>query len=66
MPKGASSIRPRDVLLKIPEVARRLDVSEKTVRRWIDRGELPVHRLGSSIRISEADLSAFLAQRRSR
>ncbi len=66
MPKGASTIRPRDVLLKISEVARRLDVSDKTVRRWIERGELPVHKLGHSIRISEADLSAFLAQRRSR
>ncbi len=60
------SSAPGEVLLTIAEVARRLSVSKRTVTRWIERGELAVHRLGRSIRISEADLSAFLAQRRSR
>jgi excisionase family DNA binding protein len=45
-------------------VAEQLSLSTKTIRRWIDRGELRVHRLGRQIRISEDDLVAFLAGRR--
>ena len=51
-------------LFSIPEVAVCLKVSPKTVRRWIDQGDLPVHRLGRQIRISEPDLSAFVRARR--
>jgi excisionase family DNA binding protein len=51
-------------LYTIPGVAASLKVSPKTVRRWIDRGDLAVHRLGRRIRISDADLAAFLAARR--
>ena len=39
-------------------------VSAKTVRRWLNSGVLPFHRLGRNIRIAEADLLAFLADRR--
>ena len=48
----------------IDEVAEMLSVSTRTVRRWIDRGELVAHRFGAAVRISEADLRAFLALRR--
>jgi excisionase family DNA binding protein len=51
-------------LYAIPEVAAILKVSPKTVRRWIERGELAVHRLGRQIRISEPDLAAFVKARR--
>jgi len=51
-------------LLAVDDVAERLQLSSKTVRRSIDRGELAVHRLGHRLRISEADLAAFLAMRR--
>lgn len=37
-------------LLTIPATAEKLGVSVRTVRRWIDAGELHVHRLGRSIR----------------
>ena len=47
-------------LLTIDEVAERLKVSTKTVRRWIERGELRIYRLGGQIRVSEEDLLAFL------
>jgi excisionase family DNA binding protein len=46
--------------LKIPEVARRLDVSEKTVRRYIKSGELPSVFIGGAYRVSEEDLETFL------
>lgn len=48
----------------IAKVAVLLDVSEKTIRREIERGELPVHRIGGRLRISEWDLAAYIASRR--
>jgi excisionase family DNA binding protein len=48
----------------VAEVAERLGVSDRTVYRWIANGELVAHRLGGSVRISEADLELFLAARR--
>jgi len=59
----SNSPRPRrdhSQLLDVPAVARRLDVSEKTVRRLIVRGELRAHRIGRLIRISEDELDRFL------
>ena len=49
----------------VTEVAHRLRVSDKTVRREIERGRLRVARIGKGrrharIRISEADLQAYL------
>ncbi len=51
-------------LLAVNEVAELLQVSSKTVRRWIERRELRTHRLGRQLRVSEEDLAAFLGQRR--
>ena len=45
-------------------VADRLAVSQRHVRRLIDRAELPVHRIGGSVRISEDDLARYLASTR--
>ena len=48
----------------VPEVAALCRVSVRTVRRWIDEGELVVHRLGRRVLIADEDLEAFLAARR--
>ncbi len=48
----------------IKTVAESLEVSTRTVRRWIARGELIAHRVNGVIRIAEADVRAFLAQHR--
>jgi excisionase family DNA binding protein len=48
----------------ITEVADRLGVATRTVRRWIKAGELVVHRIGGVVRIAESDLRAFLALHR--
>ena len=48
----------------IAEVAERLDVSTRTVRRWIESRELVAHRFGGVVRIAERDLRAFLALHR--
>jgi excisionase family DNA binding protein len=52
-------------LLTVPEVAERLRLCPKTIRRMIDRGELRVHRIGRQLRISEEDLDAYLRKTRS-
>ncbi len=46
--------------LKIPEVARRLDVSEKTVRRYIKSGALPSTFIGGAYRVTEEDLEGYI------
>jgi len=48
----------------VGEVAEMLHVAARTVRRWIDGGELVVHRFHRAVRIAESDLRAFLAVRR--
>ena len=51
-------------LLTMEEVAKRLNVSLKTVYRWIDSGELPVSLLGErTYRIFERDLIQFIYDR---
>ncbi len=51
-------------LLAVGDVAEQLNVSTKTVRRWIKRGELHVHHLGRLHRIAEDDLRLFLGKAR--
>jgi len=48
----------------IAEIAERLHVAARTVRRWIVAGDLVVHRVGHVVRVSEGDLRAFLALHR--
>jgi len=45
-------------------LAAYLAVSDRTIRNWIRRGELPSYKLGASRRIDPADVDSFLAQRR--
>ena len=52
-------------LLSIPHVAEHLGVCTKTVRRLIQSGELLATRVGRAIRVTEADLDAYLARGRS-
>ena len=48
-------------MLKIKEVAERLRVSHDVVIRLVHTGKLPAHHItGKVIRVSEADLVAFL------
>jgi excisionase family DNA binding protein len=52
-------------LLSIGEVAEYCAVSDKTVRRWIDRKQLRAHQLGRQWRIAPEDLESFLLTRAS-
>ena len=50
----------KSTLLPVATVAQTLEVSERTVRRLIASGELPVYRIGRSVRVSQKDLDVFL------
>lgn len=54
---------PASRLLDVADVAVRLKLSQKTIRRLIERGELPAIRIGRSVRIVEADVTAFIQRR---
>jgi excisionase family DNA binding protein len=41
-----------------------LAVSDRTIRNWIRRGELPSYKLGAARRIDPADVEVFLARHR--
>jgi excisionase family DNA binding protein len=45
-------------------VAECLNVSARTIRRWIATGALAAHRFNGVVRIAERDLLAFLAVHR--
>ena len=51
-------------LLDVLDIAKRLGVSTKSVRRMIARGELPIHRIGRLIRVSELDYHNYVVERR--
>lgn len=48
----------------ITQAAELLEVSSRTVRRWIDTGRLVAHRFGGTVRIADPDLRAFLSRHR--
>jgi excisionase family DNA binding protein len=51
-------------MLTVADVAGRLQLCTKTVRRAIEVGELHVHQIGRQHRIAEDDLLLFIAKRR--
>ena len=52
--------------LSAQQVADRLKISCKTVRKYIKRGKLPSHKIGRLRRIAECDLEVFIEKRRLR
>ena len=51
-------------MLSVAEVAERLNVSDKTVRRLITERELDAYHIRRQLRVSEADLAAYLVGQR--
>jgi excisionase family DNA binding protein len=60
--KQCAAPEPEERFLSVAEVAKRLGVSEKTVRRKIASGDWPAHRLGRLLRVSERILTANLTR----
>jgi len=54
--KVHDATRNTGLFLSIREVAKRLRVSERTIRRWIGRGYLEVIKIGRTVRIDEVKL----------
>ena len=61
--RAAPSSAPQ-MMLTIETVAARFDVNPRTVRRWIEQGDLTVVRVGSVVRITSDDLDRFIAKHR--
>jgi excisionase family DNA binding protein len=49
-----------DSFLTIPQVAEKLQVSEKTVRRMLISGELPGYKIGGQYRVGPTELAAWI------
>jgi PTS system nitrogen regulatory IIA component len=52
--------------LTVRDVARMLNSSERTVYRWIDRGDLPAYRVNGQYRFNRAELLEWATARRVR
>jgi excisionase family DNA binding protein len=64
-PRAATrSVAAPNRFFTINDVADWLNVSPRTVRRWINTGDLVVHRFGGVVRIAESDLRTFSAAHR--
>ena len=59
------STKPMIRFYTVAQVANLLAVSTRSVRRWITGGDLPAHRFGRQVRISEIDLRTFVEAGRS-
>ena len=59
---GPSNSKIHGALLSVADVAEALAVSERTVRRMIASGEVPIVRLGRSVRIRQIDLDALIGR----
>jgi excisionase family DNA binding protein len=55
---------PAEAFYTDKSLARRLSVSERTVRDWRLSKKLAYYELGGSVRIDPADVDSFLADRR--
>jgi excisionase family DNA binding protein len=47
-------------VLRVKQVAERLNLSESKVYEMVESGELPHHRFGGAIRVSEDQIAEFL------
>ena len=53
-----------DILYTPEEIAQKLKLSKYTIYEMIKRGEIPAHRIGRSLRISESQYDAYLMDSR--
>lgn len=47
-------------MLKVKQVANRLSLSQSKVYELVESGDLPHHRIGGAIRVSEEQLTEYL------
>jgi excisionase family DNA binding protein len=62
--EGVKEESPAPAFFTERSLAAYLAVSDRTIRNWIRRGELPSYKLGASRRIDPTDVNDFLARHR--
>ena len=62
--KEPQSPRSLPQYLSVSVVARLLEVSQATVRRWIARGELDAIRINGVVRVAVDELAVFIERHR--
>ena len=50
--------------LGTPEAAERLGITQRTLYRLIDEGQVPAYKMGRVLRVKASDLDLFLEQSR--
>jgi excisionase family DNA binding protein len=50
--------------LSTKEAARRLGITQRTLYRLIDEGQVPAYKFGRVIRLQDAEVQAFIASAR--
>ena len=50
--------------LGTPEAAERLGITQRTLYRLIDEGQVPAYKMGRVLRVKASDLDAFLEHSR--
>jgi excisionase family DNA binding protein len=56
--------RNEETFLSLSETARMLNVSDRTIHRWIQDGRLPAYKPGRAYRFRISDIEAFLEEHR--
>lgn len=51
-----------DSLLKVPEAAKALNVTEKSIWCWIYQRRIGIVRLGRSVRIKQLEIDRFISE----
>lgn len=51
-------------MLKVSELAKRLNLSESKIYQLVEEGKLEHHRFGGAIRFSEEQIAAYLEETR--
>jgi PTS system nitrogen regulatory IIA component len=60
---GINVYKVRIMQLTVKDVANLLKVNEKTIYRWLKKGELPVYRVGDHYRFNRAELLEWVTSR---
>lgn len=64
-PVAAAQTKPapkQHAFFTVADLARRWSLSERHIRRLIDQGDLIVHRIGRSVRVSQSNIALFEAR----
>lgn len=57
-----SEVQGMGVLNKVPEAARKLAISQKTLWSWIGSRRIGVHRVGRAVRVPESEIQRILSE----